>query len=135
MMTQATVIAWNWNTQYYLTVITLPTGLSPIGGSGWYDSGANVILTAPSVISGDTFMNWEINTTAQSPSLSAIVVTMNGPTTATAYYQGPSPMPASTVGGWSVSLAMQPPLSTFGVYFTLIAASGLVLALRKRRRK
>jgi hypothetical protein len=68
-----------------------------------------------------------------------ISVLMNAPNTVTAnyavYYVPVTPPSSTSVGGWSVSLAMQPPLSIFGVYFTLIAASALVLTLRKRRRK
>jgi hypothetical protein len=133
---QSTSIAWDWKTQYYLMVRTDPAGISFPSGSGWYDESASVTITAPTV-PGYTFQYWDVDGASQGTGVLTITVPMGPPHTATAHYQGsPSPPPSpSTVGGYSISLAKRPPLSYFGVYAALIAASVLTLTIRKRKRK
>jgi hypothetical protein len=95
-MTQASSITWNWKTQYLLTVLTDPSGLSPqparnpTGDTGptngwWYDSSTNVALTAQNV-TGYNFYYWDIDGTSQGTGTNPITATMNAPHTATAHY-------------------------------------------------
>ena len=49
-ITQASSIAWNWKTQYYLTVTSAYDSPSPV--SGWFDSGASVTESVTSPVSG-----------------------------------------------------------------------------------
>jgi hypothetical protein len=78
---------------------------------------------------------WDVDSISQGNGVSTITVTMGSAHTATAHYQGIAPPPPSSVGGYSISMAKQPPLSFFSVYAALIAASVLTLTLRKRKRK
>jgi hypothetical protein len=133
-ITQPSSITWNWKTQYYLMVTTAPLGITFPTGSGWYDTSASVPLTAPSV-PGSPFLYWDVDTVSQGNGVSSITVTMSAPHTATAHYQGNNTTPTSTVGGNSVSLAKQPPMSYYGAYMALIAASALILTFRRHKRR
>jgi hypothetical protein len=95
-------ITWNWKTQYLLTVLTAPSGLSPqptrnpLGEAGstngwWYDASTNVALIAQSV-SGYTFTYWDVDGTSQGNGVNPINVGMNGPHTVTAYYTSITPL-------------------------------------------
>lgn len=79
----------NWKTQYYLTVDTDPSGLSPqpsVSPSGpWYDSGTQVTLTAETV-NGYTFDHWTVDGTGQGTDVNPITVEMDQPYDAVAYY-------------------------------------------------
>ncbi len=79
-------ITWTWITQYYLTVKTDPTGLSPAPTppSGWYNESTNVLLTAQ-LVTGYTFLNWDVDGTNVTGN--PINVHMDQPHTATARYQ------------------------------------------------
>ncbi|MDI6905716.1 MAG: PKD domain-containing protein, partial [Candidatus Bathyarchaeia archaeon] len=87
-----------WKTQYYLTVQTDPTGLSPAPTppSGWYDEGT-AVLTAPdtSYLNSDeySFEYWDVDGTSQGMGVNPITVTMNQPHTATAHYTLVTPPP------------------------------------------
>jgi len=129
---QASSITWNWVTQYYLTVRTNPSGIATIPGEGWYNASKSVSLTAPSV-SGYTFLNWDVDGTNQGSGVSSITVTMNAPHTATAHYSPVSP--PGPVGGYSISLVKQTPVSAITMYAMLIALFGIVLTFTKRKRK
>jgi hypothetical protein len=74
-----------WNTQYYLTVKTSPTGLATIPGEDWYDPGTNKTLTALAV-EGYTFAYWDVDGTSQGSGTNPITVTVERPHTATAHY-------------------------------------------------
>jgi hypothetical protein len=74
-----------WQTQYYLTVGTVPSGLAVISGQDWYDENQKVTLTAPSV-SGYSFTYWDVDGVPQTTGLNPLTVNMNGPHTATAHY-------------------------------------------------
>jgi hypothetical protein len=87
----------NYKTQYLLTVLTDPSGLTPqpsrsptgdaeSSSSWWYDNGASVTLTAQTV-SGYTFNYWDVDGTAKSSGLNPISVTMTAQHTAKAYYK------------------------------------------------
>ena len=78
-------LIWNWNTQYYLTVLTDPSGLVTIPGEGWYDATATVTLTAPPVTNYD-FVNWDVDGVSAGSGVNPITVTMNMPHAATAHY-------------------------------------------------
>jgi hypothetical protein len=93
---QPSSITWNWKTQYLLTVVTDPAGLSPqpsrnpAGEAGpanswWYDASTSVTLTAQSV-TGYNFNYWDVNGTSQGNGVNPITVVMNAPHTATAHY-------------------------------------------------
>jgi hypothetical protein len=89
-------ITWNWKTQYLLTVVTIPAGLSPqptrnpSGEAGpangwWYDASTSVTLTAQSV-TGYNFDYWDVDGASQGTGVATITVVMNAPHTATAHY-------------------------------------------------
>jgi hypothetical protein len=93
-------IVGNYKTQYLLTVVTDPTGLSPqpsrnpAGEAGptngwWYDTSTSVTLTAPT-ISGHTFLYWDVNGTSKGSGVNPTAVYMNAPYKATAHYSIPS---------------------------------------------
>jgi hypothetical protein len=85
-------LIWNWNTQYYLTVLTDPSGLVTIPGEGWYDATAAVTLTAPPVTNYN-FVNWDVDGESAGNGVNPITVTMNTPHTATAHYHQTSVEP------------------------------------------
>jgi hypothetical protein len=74
-----------WNTMYYLTVRTNPTGIATIPGEGWYDQGTNKVLTAP-VVEGYAFAFWDVDGVSQGNGTNPVTVTLNGPHTVTANY-------------------------------------------------
>jgi len=74
-----------WNTQYYLTVKTSPTGLVAIPGEGWYNKSTSTTLTAPSV-TGYLFVYWDVDGVSQGDGINPITITATGPHTATAHY-------------------------------------------------
>jgi hypothetical protein len=89
-----TSVTWNWKTQYLLTVVTDPAGLSPqptrnpLGETGsanswWYDQSTPVTLAAQTII-GYSFNNWDIDGTSQGTT-NPVTPTMNNPHTATAH--------------------------------------------------
>ena len=128
-ITQPSTITWKWKTQHYLTVRTDPSGIATIPGEGWYDYLTNVPLTAPSV-GGFEFLNWDVDGTTKPGN--PIQVPMDTPHTATAHYKR---LPAIPVGGYSISLTQQTPVSHITVYMMLIALFGAALSLTKRKRK
>ncbi|MEM2926911.1 MAG: hypothetical protein QXO94_05565, partial [Candidatus Bathyarchaeia archaeon] len=86
----------NWKTQYLLTVLTDPSGLSPqptrnpAGEAGpsngwWYDATTSVTLTAEP-IEGYIFSYWDVDDVSQGSGVNRITVEMNAPHTATAHY-------------------------------------------------
>ena len=77
--------------QYYLTVKTNPAGLTTIPGEGWYNTGTNVVLTAPSYanVTGNSrykFNYWDIDGVSQGAGVNPITVSMLANHTATAHY-------------------------------------------------
>lgn len=85
-----------YKTQYLLTVLTGPAGLSPqpsrnpAGEAGpangwWYDNTIGVTLTAQTV-TGYTFNYWDVDGTSKGSGVNPIPATMNAPHTATAHY-------------------------------------------------
>jgi len=84
----------NWKTQYYLTVKTIPSGIT-ISGEGWYNSSLSVQLTAPTV-SGYTFNYWDVDGTQLNGN--PITVVMNASHTATAHYSVVPAMATVTFG-------------------------------------
>jgi len=79
----------NYRTQYYLTVDTDPTDLRPqptVSPTGpWHDLGTEVTLTAQTV-GQYTFDYWAVDETGQGPAVNPIILTMDQPHTAIAYY-------------------------------------------------
>ncbi|MEM2995279.1 MAG: PKD domain-containing protein [Candidatus Bathyarchaeia archaeon] len=105
IITQPSSVTWNWKTQYLLTVVTDPSGLSPqptrnpLGEAGpangwWYDSGTSVTLTAQTV-SGYTFNYWDVDGVSKGSGVNPITVVMDAPHTATAHYTQIQPLTAS----------------------------------------
>lgn len=95
-LSEASSISWSWKTQYLLTVLTDPSGLSPQpdrsptgqpgpSNSWWYDESTNVTLTARQVAESN-FNNWDIDGISQGIGTNPITVIMNEPHTATAHY-------------------------------------------------
>jgi PKD repeat protein len=97
-ITQPSSITWNWKTQYYLTVQTNPSGLSPAPTptSGWFDEGEVVTITA----SNESYLNtdrylfeyWDIDGVSQGTGVNPITVQMDQPHTATAHYVKVEPL-------------------------------------------
>jgi hypothetical protein len=86
----------NWKTQYLLTVVTDPSGLTPqptrnpAGEAGpangwWYDASTSVTLTAQSVTSY-SFNRWDVDGSLKTIGENPISVSMNTHHTATAHY-------------------------------------------------
>jgi hypothetical protein len=97
-------VTWIWKTQYLLTVVTDPAGLSPqpirnpLGEAGpasswWYDQSTLVTLTAQTVV-GYGFNNWDIDGTPQGTT-NPVTPTMNNPHAATAHYTQLPPLTVS----------------------------------------
>jgi hypothetical protein len=77
--------------QYYLTVNTVPAGLTTILGQGWYGSGTDVPLTAPAYenetgTSRYRFSYWDVDGVPQGVGINPITVMMLMNHTATAHY-------------------------------------------------
>ena len=80
----------NYQLQYYLTMNSDPSGGGPVSpSSGWYNSGAQVSISA-SASSGWQFNSWSgSGPGSYSGSTSSVSITMNGPVTETAnFYAG-----------------------------------------------
>jgi len=89
-------ISGSYKTQYLLTVLTDPAGLSPqptrdpAGEAGpangwWYDASTGVTLTAQTV-TGYTFNEWDVDGSFKGSEVNPITVSMNASKTATAHY-------------------------------------------------
>jgi len=141
-ITQASSITWTWKTQYLLTVLTETSALSPqpsrnpSGESSppngwWYDTSTSVTLTAEQV-PGYTFKFWDVDNVFQGANANPIIVSMNGPHTATAHYQAPLGYP---VGGYSFILTEPAQVGPLAGYAMILAIFGAVITLIKRKRK
>ncbi|MCP8307244.1 MAG: hypothetical protein H3Z53_03685 [archaeon] len=86
-MDQAKTITLVYKTQYYLTVKTEPSGLTPAPTptSGWFDENDDVTVTAYSV-TGYNFLYWDVDGVSQGIGGNSITVYMDEPHTATAQY-------------------------------------------------
>jgi len=85
LMNQNRTASAVWNTQYYLTVRTVPDGVATIPGEGWYNQGTNKALTAPAG-AGYAFVYWDVDGTSQGNGTNPITVSINGPHIASAHY-------------------------------------------------
>ena len=114
---QPSTITWNWKTQYLLTVLTNPSGLSsqpirnPTGEAGpsnswWYDASADVTLTAQSV-TGYNFNYWDVDGTSQGIGVNPITVNMNAPHTATAHYTAIVPALSVSISPLSATVSVR----------------------------
>jgi hypothetical protein len=74
-----------WNTEYYLTVKTIPNGLATVPGENWYTQGTNKTLTAPAV-AGYAFTHWDVDGFSKGNGTNPVSLTMNEPHTASAHY-------------------------------------------------
>jgi hypothetical protein len=103
-------ITGNYKTQYLLTVITDPSGLSPqparspAGEEGpangwWYDAPTSVTLTAQP-IPGYTFNHWNVDGASNGTGINPITLNINPFHTATAYYTFSAP---------ALSVSISPP--------------------------
>jgi hypothetical protein len=113
-ITQASSITWNWKTQYLLTVVTDPSGLSPqptrnpTGEAGptngwWYDTSTSVTLTAQTV-TGKDFNYWDVDGGSKGSGVNPITVTMNAPHMATAHYTVTAPPISVSINPLSASI-------------------------------
>jgi hypothetical protein len=83
-----------WKIQYYLTVVTDPSGLVSIPGEDWYDNYTWVRLTAPQYVPDEAGLNgvryrfsyWDVDGTSEGVGVNPIDVHMDAPHTATAHY-------------------------------------------------
>ncbi len=93
--TGGTTYTANFTTQYYLTM-SMGTGGSSISpGSGWYNSGASVGISATAA-SGYSFSSWTGSGSGQySGSSSSSSVTMNAPITETASFTATTANPSA----------------------------------------
>jgi hypothetical protein len=135
-------ITWNWKTQYLLTVLTAPSGLSPqpstspsgapdSSTSWWYNASTSVTLTANKV-SGYTFESWTVDGSSQGNGTNPITISMNAPHTATANYQA---IPSAPVGGYAFILAEPAQTGILLGYAVILAILALLVTLIKRKRK
>ncbi|UCB61341.1 MAG: hypothetical protein JSW72_04645, partial [Candidatus Bathyarchaeota archaeon] len=85
--------------QFYLAVKTSPSGVAAIPGEGWYDQSSNVSLVAPPV-AGYDFLYWDVDGASQGSQVASILVSMNAPHIATAYYT----QEQVVVGGFTTSI-------------------------------
>ncbi|WP_053001220.1 InlB B-repeat-containing protein [Kosmotoga pacifica] len=83
-----------FSTEYKVDISESPAGIATISGEGWYASGQNVTLSAPSV-SGYTFDHWEINGVNLGSS-NPLTTTVSKPLMVKAVYSSSSALPAPT---------------------------------------
>jgi len=128
-------VTGNYHIQYYLSVRTNPSGLSPAPtpSSGWHDSAAVVSLSAPEAsYSGGSkysFTNWDIDGAAVAGN--PITVTMNQLHTATANYQRVTVL----IGGYSAAIEnpSQSQAKPWTSYVLILAALTAIVALNRRK--
>lgn len=135
-VTSAVNVTGNFKIQYYLTVNTDPTGLSPAPtpSSNWYDAGTIVGETAPSLSYKNSneyeFKYWDVDGTSKGNGVNPISVTLNAPHTATAHYQI---VPPPSVGGHAEFIQVSPPVTETSlitrVLLILISAIALIISL------
>jgi hypothetical protein len=108
------ILTANYKTQYYLTINTDPSGLTPqpeVSPSGlWYDNGTTVTCTAQ-MVSGYTFDYWTVDKTSQGQGINPITIIVNEPHTAIAHYSAhdiatTNVTPSKTVIGQNYSLSI-----------------------------
>jgi len=119
----------HWNTQYYLTLKTDPSGIVTIPGQDWYDSPTPVTLTAPAGPPTHPFLYWVIDGVSQGSGVNPIVVTMSAVHTATAHYY------TAPVGGeWAPinRVQMVTPWVALASIGIAVAAAGSHRLLKKR---
>ena len=118
------ILTANYKTQYYLTINTDPSGLTPQPGISppglWYDNGTTVTCTAQ-VVSGYTFDHWTVDETSQGQGINPITIIMNEPHTAIAHYSAPdiattNVTPSKTVIGQNYSLSIYVTAENQGTY-------------------
>ncbi|MDH4221547.1 MAG: hypothetical protein OEV19_02275, partial [Candidatus Bathyarchaeota archaeon] len=138
-VTSAITVTGNYVTQYYLTVTTNPTGLSPgpTPPTDWYDESTDVILTAQTV-SGYTFNYWDVDGGSKGSGVNPITVHMDDPHTATAHYQISAPPPP--VGGYALPITLDLETSNssipqIGLASALSATLTATIILVRRRKK
>jgi hypothetical protein len=89
VLNEPSSLAWNWQTQYLLDVLTEPAGLTPqptISPPGdWHESGANVTLLAQHANDYD-FDHWTVDGVNWDVGVNAINITFNEPHEAIARY-------------------------------------------------
>ena len=115
----------NFNAQYYLTTAVSPSGDGTVNlGSGWYNAGAQVTLTA-SASSGYQFTNFTGTANGGSP----LSITMNAPASETANFAAnggftitATPSDQTVAAGGSAAYTVTP-TATFG-FSGQIALSG-----------
>jgi hypothetical protein len=117
-------ITANYKTQYYLTVNTDPSGLTPQPEISppelWYDNGTFVTCTAQTV-SRYTFDHWTVDETSQGQGINPITIIMNEPHTAIAHYSAhdiatTNVTPSKTVIGQNYSLSIYVTVENQGDY-------------------
>jgi hypothetical protein len=129
-----------YKTQYLLTVLTNPSGLSPqptrnlAGEAGpanswWYEGSTNVVLTAQPV-TGYTFNYWDVDVISKGSGVNPITVQMNAPHTATAHYSIPVP-----VGGVWVPINKSELLAPWIGLASLMAIATVSVIYVKHRKK
>jgi len=125
-------IEWNWKTQYFLTVLTYPAGVSPqpdISPQGpWYDMGT-LVTCAAKEINGYIFDHWTCEEASWELGINPINVTMNGPCEATAYY-------VRARAWWETLLRpenLQILLGLVGIVLTVALVGTAWIRTRKRR--
>jgi len=91
-LNQSSSITWNWKTQYYLTLVTDPPGVTVPSGEGWHDADAIVSISTPQYVVTDSsryrFNGWTTSdmTEITDPSASSTTVLMDKAKTVTANY-------------------------------------------------
>jgi len=118
----------HYSPQYYLTVRTNPDGITAIPGEGWYDESTDVPLRAPPVQSY-AFLYWDVDGDVRSGS--SIIVNMNIPHIATAFYEPRPPV----VGGITVSVESPMHHAWMALNALILAAFFSVRTVMKRKQR
>ncbi len=119
-------VSATYKTQYQLTMSASPSGGGTVSpGSGWYDAGSSVAISA-SPASGWAFERWVgSGTGSYSGTSSSATITMNAPITETAYFYtfsvSVSPTSGSTTPGGTVTATVT--VSLTGGYSSSVSVS------------
>jgi PKD repeat protein len=90
-VTSPVTVTGNYKTQYYLTLLTNPPGVTTPSGSGWYDAGTNAPISTPEDVLGGSryhFVGWVTDDMSEitNPNSPSTTVLIDKPKTVTANY-------------------------------------------------
>lgn len=93
VMTGPRAVIASWKQQFFLDVLSSPTGVTGLTGRGWQDENAYARVSAPTTYSLNnivyTFKGWSVDGSPPSAS-GGLSVKMDGPHTISAHYKAPA---------------------------------------------